>query len=163
MPWFSLKTIAGRENSQKELLLKKASQMNLSPYYIKDALVPEEKIIKNTKIISRRLFPGYIFVDLILTDEVVKFVRDLDNIGFISKNPVPITEIEMQRMKNIIKEDPKSSIKNGDNFEVSGGPFDGFKGTVVSVNNEKNTVKSLINIFGRDTVTELNIDQIMIL
>jgi len=162
MPWYSLKTISGRENKQKDLLMRKAESLGLYPHYIKEALIPEEKIIKNGKVINKRIFPGYIFVDLILVDEVIKFIWSLEQVGFISKNPVSIPDHEMQRLYNLTKDDPKSIIKAGDNFEVNGGPFDGFTGTVVSVNNEKNTVKSLINIFGRDTVTELNIDQLII-
>ena len=162
MPWYSLKTIAGREQKQKNLLLNKADKLGLS-YYIKNAIVPEEKIIKDNKTINKRLFPGYIFADLILTDEVLKFIKELDNIGFITKPPIPIQDYEINRINNIVEEAPKSMIKPGDNFEVTGGPFDGFKGTIVSVNNEKNLVKSLINIFGRDTVTELNMDQINLL
>ena len=119
------------------------------------------------KIKSRKMFPGYVLVKMIVTDKSWYLVRNTQGVtGFVGyttathKNrPVPLSKEEVRRM-GIEKVNIELDIKVGDMIKVINGPFESFTGVVEEVNPEKETLKARISMFGRDTPVELIYDQV---
>ncbi len=168
--WYAVHTIAGHENKVKDVLTRRAQVEGLWNLDIFEILIPTEREMttRNGKRyeMDRKVFPGYILVQMALTDESFKLVKSTSGVtGFVQSGnkPVPLEEYEVKRILSNLetsKETPKVSWNKGDAIRVIEGPFSDFSGKIEEVNSEKEKLKVLINIFGRDTPVELDFSQV---
>ncbi len=168
--WFAVHTIAGHENKVKDVLTRRAQVEKIWGYDIFEVLIPTEKELqtRNGKRyeMDRKVFPGYILIQMAMTDETYKLVKSTSGVtGFVQSGnkPVPLEEYEVRRIMTNLeasKEAPKVSWNKGDAIRVVEGPFSDFTGKIEEVNTEKEKLKVLINIFGRDTPVELDFSQV---
>ena len=128
--------------------------------------VPTETVteLKDNKRrdVERKIFPGYVLVKMILTDESWYVVRNIRGCtGFVgpSSKPIPLSEEEVLRL-GIEKREIKVSYQVGDSVQIIDGPLDGFVGTVDEMDLEKNMVRVTVSMFGRETPVELELDQV---
>lgn len=171
MAWYVVHTYSGFENKAR-LSLKERIRTAKKDDFFGDVIVPEENVVELVKgqkrTTKRRFFPGYILVQMVLTDETWHIVKDTPKVtGFVGDKvkPVPVPEAEVQKMTSRIAEGqakprPKVSFKEGENVRVVDGPFANFSGTVEEVNTDKGKVKVLVSIFGRSTPVELDFIQV---
>lgn len=167
--WYAVHTIAGHENKVRDVLTRRAQVEGVWGFDIYQILIPTERELqtRNGKRyeMDRKVFPGYILVQMALTDETFKLVKSTSGVtGFVQSGnkPVPLEEYEVQRiLKNLeqSQEAPKVSWNKGDAIRVVEGPFSDFSGKIEEVNADKEKLKVLINIFGRDTPVELDFSQ----
>jgi len=168
--WYAVHTIAGHENKVKDVLTRRAQVEGLWNFDVFEILIPTEREMttRNGKRyeMDRKVFPGYILVQMNLTDEAFKLVKSTSGVtGFVQSGnkPVPLEEYEVRRILTNLeasKEAPKVSWNKGDAIRVVEGPFSDFSGKIEEVNSEKEKLKVLINIFGRDTPVELDFSQV---
>ncbi len=173
--WYVLRAIGGKEKKAKEYIDKEVARLKLEGS-ISQVLIPTEKMyqIRNGKKLSkdRILFPGYIFVEALLTPEIQHVLVDIPNvIGFLGdgtkKNVVlPLRPSEVNRMLGSVDEiqDKEEQIITpffvGEAVKVIDGPFNSFSGTIEEVNDEKKKLKVMVKIFGRKTPLELSFMQV---
>ncbi len=133
---------------------------------IQEVLVPTEKVTEvkdnKTREVERKIFPGYVFVKMVLTNESWYVVRNIRGCtGFVGPDntkPLPLSEEEVQKL-GVKKENVEVSYQVGDSVNIVDGPFNGFVGTVEAIDPEKDRVRVTINMFGRETPVELELDQ----
>ena len=167
--WYVLHTYSGYEDSVAKNLKQRIESLDMAEK-IFDVIVPKEKKIKikngKRKVIEEKIYPGYVLVEMIVTDDSWYVVRNTPNVtGFIGSGttPVPISKEEIDNLKKRMKVDePKHKIlvKPGDLVKIIDGPFNGFDGKVSGVDQEKEKIRVLVNMFGRDTPVELDSLQI---
>lgn len=163
--WYVVYTYSGYENKVMDNLKKTLKNNNLQDVIL-DIKIPMEDTIetKNGKKrhVSKKMFPGYVMVKMFLTDESWYVVRNTHGVtGFVgpSSKPLPLSDAEVRTMGI---EDVRISVdvEVGDNIIVVSGPLESFVGTVEEVNTEKQKVRVLVSMFGRDTSVELDFVQI---
>lgn len=170
MKWYVVHTFSGYENSVKSSLEHEIFQRNMTSFFGK-ILVPTEDIIElkfgRKKQSKRKMFPGYILIEMIMNDDAWYLIRSISQVlGFIGGNrPVPITEAEVDLILNLVKESsfkpkPKTYFKIGEMIRVIDGPFSDFNGTVEEVNYNKNRLCVGVLIFGRSTPIDLDFSQV---
>ena len=133
---------------------------------IQEIRVPTEKVTEITeagkrKEVERKIFPGYVIVKMVMTDESWYAVRNIRGCtGFVgpSSNPIPLTEAAGARL-GIENNEVEVSYKGGDSVNIVDGPLEGFIGTVEEMDVEKNRVRVTVSMFGRETPVELELDQ----
>lgn len=167
--WYVVHTYSGYEDAVREALLQRIESMNMQDK-IFDVVVPKESqiVIKKSKVVEekKRLFPGYVLVDMIVDDASWYVVRNTPNVtGFVGSGtiPVPVSEEEWKVVKKHMGEtEPKFKIdfQVGDNVIVLDGPFSNYEGIINTIDEEKGKVKVLITIFGRETPVELDFTQV---
>jgi len=168
--WYAVHTIAGHENKVKDVLTRRAQVEGIWDLDIHQILIPTERELqtRNGKRyeMDRKVFPGYILIQMSLTDDAFKLVKSTSGVtGFVSSGnrPVPLADYEVGRiMQNLEKsqEAPKVSWQKGEAIRVVEGPFSDFSGKIEEVNSDREKLKVLINIFGRDTPVELEFNQV---
>jgi len=164
--WYAVHTIAGHENKVRDVLTRRAQVEGLWARDIYEVLIPTERELttRSGKRVERdrKVFPGYILVQMALTDEAYKLVKSTSGVtGFVQSGnkPVPLEEYEVRRIMTNLessKEAPKVSWNKGENVRVIEGPFSDFVGKIEEVLADREKLKVLINIFGRDTPVELD-------
>ncbi|MFA5829435.1 MAG: transcription termination/antitermination protein NusG [Candidatus Gracilibacteria bacterium] len=167
--WYVVHTYSGYEDAVREALLQRIESLNMQDL-IFDVVVPKETqiVIKKgePKQEKRRIFPGYVLVDMTVTDDSWYVVRNTPNVtGFVGSGttPVPVSEEEFKLIKRHMGEnEPKFKIDFavGDHVIILDGPFVNYDGVVNKVDEEKGKVKVLISIFGRETPVELDFTQV---
>ncbi|MCX6808933.1 MAG: transcription termination/antitermination protein NusG [Candidatus Berkelbacteria bacterium] len=167
--WYVIHTYSGYEEQVADSLKQRIESMNMSDK-IFDVIVPKEKQIeiKNSKrkIIEKKIFPGYVLVDMIVTDDSWYVVRNTPNVtGFIGfgVRPTPMSKDEVDRLKKRMGvEDPKYQIdlRVGDLIKITDGALKGFEGKIEEVDQNKGKVKVLVNMFGRETPVNLDFLQL---
>ncbi|BBO23728.1 MAG: transcription termination/antitermination factor NusG [Armatimonadetes bacterium] len=168
--WYAVHTIAGHENRVRDVLTRRAQVEGLWGYDIFQILIPTEREFttragKRVEV-DRKVFPGYILIEMNMTDDAYKLVKSTSGVtGFVQSGnkPVPLEDYEVTRiMKNLekSKEAPKIAWQKGDAIRVVDGPFADFSGRIEEVNSDRERLKVLINIFGRDTPVELEFTQV---
>ena len=167
--WYVVHTYSGYEDAVREALLQRIESMNMQDV-IFDVVVPKETQIVmkkgSPKEEKKRLFPGYVLVDMMVTDESWYVVRNTPNVtGFVGAGttPVPVSAEEWGLVKKRMGEaEPKFKIdfEISDNVTVLDGPFASYEGLIDKIDDEKGKVKVLITIFGRETPVELDFSQI---
>jgi transcriptional antiterminator NusG len=167
--WYVLHTYSGYEDNVSRNLKQRIESMDMQEF-IFDVMVPIEKKIKikagKRTVIEERIYPGYVLVDMIVTDASWYVVRNTPNVtGFIglgtTPTPVDPKEIEMLKKRMGVDEPKyKIDVKTGDMVKIIDGPFKEFDGKVNEVDEEKGRVKVLVSIFGRETPVELDFLQI---
>ena len=168
--WYAVHTISGHENKVRDVLTRRAQVEGLWDYDIFEILIPTEKELatRNGKRVEKdkKVFPGYILVNMMLSDDSFKLVKSTSGVtGFVQSGnkPIPLEEYEVRRiMTNLAasQEAPKVQWSKGEAIQVVAGPFSDFTGKIEEVMVEKEMLKVLINIFGRDTPVELEFDQV---
>lgn len=163
--WYAIHTYSGYEDMVAENLRQRIESMDMSDK-IFDVVVPKEKQIeiKNGKrrIVERKIFPGYILVQMIVTEDSWYVVRNTPNVtGFVGSGvtPSPVSDSEMKSLKKRMGvEEPKYKIdfKVGELVHINDGPFKGFDGNVNEIDESKGKIKVLVNMFGRETPVELD-------
>ena len=170
--WYVMHVYSGFENKAKQAIIEKAEKLGLTEKF-GDILVPTEEVIelrRGAKVSAeRKFFPGYVLINMEMTDQTWHLVRDTPKVtGFLGGSgtrPVPISEVEAQRIMSQVKEGierPKPSItfEIGEQVRVSDGPFNSFNGTVEEVDEERSRLKVAVSIFGRSTPVELEYTQV---
>lgn len=163
--WYVVHTYSGHENKVKiniEKLVENRGMQDL----IQAVVVPTEDKAepKDGKMVvkTRKMFPGYVIVKMIITNESWYLVRNTQGVtGFVGhgSNPIPLSVEEVRRM-GIEKIQVDLDLNVGDSIKVINGPFEGFMGEVEEVNEDKSTVRAKISMFGRETPVELEFAQI---
>ena len=164
--WYVLHTFSGYENVSKENLEIVIDKYNLQNR-IFDIVIPMEDVVEEKngkqKIVSRKLMPGYIMVKMIYGDDIwhaVTRTRGITGFAGPKGRPLPMTEEEIHKMrleKNTVVD---TSIVENDKVEVLEGALNGFVGTVISVDAENAKCKVMVEMFGRDTPVDLNLEQV---
>jgi transcription termination/antitermination protein NusG len=180
--WYAVHTYVGHEEKVRENIMSRAKAMNMSDL-IYQVIVPTEETVehtggKKTEVIKRKIFPGYIFVQMDLGDnpdevneawEVVRYTPGVTGFVGTATHAVPLTREEEARMLGTIgvigspKDKPKIKISFavGDMVQVTAGPFADFTGVVSDLDADKGKVKVLVSIFGRETPVELDFSQVV--
>lgn len=169
MKWYVVQVYSGYEQKVKASLLERIKQASMEPYF-GEILIPTETVQDvqgRRKVASRTFYPGYIFVQMALGDEVWHVVRDTPKVtGFVggrTPQPVPAPEIQsvvQQVEEGAAKPRPRVVFATGDHVRVNDGAFANFTGTVEQVNPDKQKVRVLVSIFGRATPVELDYTQV---
>ena len=163
--WYVIHTYSGYENKVKTDLEKTIKNRELEDYFF-DIIVPMEEQIEikdgKRKANLKKVFPGYVLVKMIVTEESWYIVRNTRGVtGFVGSgtDPIPLTNEEIRNMgfeTTIINVD----YEVNDSVKVVNGPLSGFIGTVQEINKEKNKVKVMVSMFGRETPVELEFSQV---
>lgn len=167
--WYVLHTYSGYEDNVARNLKQRIESMGMQDR-IFDVMVPKEKKIKirNGKryVIEERIFPGYVLVNMVVTDDSWYVVRNTPNVtGFIGigTTPTPVNPKEISGLKKRMGvQEPKYKVDvaKNDPVNIVDGPFKNFEGKVDEVDTEKGKIKVLVSIFGRETPVELDFLQI---
>ncbi|MFA4942803.1 MAG: transcription termination/antitermination protein NusG [Patescibacteria group bacterium] len=167
--WYVLHTYSGYEENVVRNLKQRVDTLDMGDK-IFNVLVPTEKKtkIKNgkRKIVEEKVFPGYVLVEMIVTDESWYVVRNTPNVtGFIGvgSTPTPVGDEEIKGlMKRMGQEDPKFKIdvEVGDLVQITEGPFKAMEGKIVNIDEAKGKIKVNVSMFGRETPVELDFLQI---
>jgi transcription termination/antitermination protein NusG len=175
--WFVIHTLSGQEIKVKESIEKRLKPEEMGEY-IKEVLVPMERVaeVRSGKktVTTRKLYPGYVFVDMVLLDEnkrIVEkpwyFVRDTPGIiGFVGGDrPTPTPKAEIETIKEQIAdsedtEKPKVNFEVGETVKITDGPFLNFGGVIEEIEPDRGKLKVTVNIFGRNTPAELEYWQV---
>ena len=163
--WYVVHTYSGYENKVKTDLEKTIKNRELEDYFF-DIVVPMEEQIKikdgKRKTNLKKVFPGYVLVKMIVTEESWYIVRNTRGVtGFVGSGtePIPLTPEEIRNMG--FEETPVNvDYDLEDSVKVMTGPFENFIGTVKEINKEKHKVKVMVSMFGRETPVELEFSQV---
>jgi len=163
--WYVIHTYSGYEDAVAENLKQRIKAFGMEDK-IFNVIVPKEKKIKikegKRKVVEEKIYPGYVLVEMIVTDDSWYVVRNTPNVtGFVGSGttPVPVSpkEIEILKKRMGVKEPQyKVEFKVGDTVKIIDGAFKDFDGRVSEIDEERGKVKVLINMFGRDTPVELD-------
>jgi transcriptional antiterminator NusG len=167
--WFVVHCYSGYENKVKRNLEQRITSMDMENY-IFSVIVPTEEEIEvrdgKRRTYQRRVFPGYILVEMVLTDDSWYVVRNTPGVtGFVGMGtkPTPLREEEVQRIITRMEaEAPKVKVtfKSGEKVRIVQGPFADFIGNVDDINMEKGKVRVMVSFFGRETPVELDFLQV---
>ena len=167
--WYVLHTYSGYEENVEKNLKQRIESMDMEDK-IFNILIPIEKKIKikngKRKVIEEKIFPGYVMVEMMVTDESWYVVRNTPNVtGFIGTGtiPTPISDKEIKDLqKRMGVEEPKFKIdvSLGSPVKITDGPFKNLEGKITNIDEAKGKVKVLVSMFGRETPVELDFLQI---
>jgi len=170
--WYVVHVYSGMEKSVLKALNERIDRAELRSYFGK-ILVPSEEVVEvkggQKAITERRIFPGYVLVEMELTDDTWHVVKSTPRVtGFLGgfgNRPTPISEKEVDKILSQIEEGvekpkPKVLFEIGEMIRVKDGPFSDFNGNVEEVNYEKSKVRVSVAIFGRSTPVELDFSQV---
>lgn len=163
--WYVVHTYSGYENKVKTDLEKTVKNRELEDY-IFDIVVPMEEQIEikdgKRKTNLKKVFPGYVLVKMIVTEESWYIVRNTRGVtGFVGSgtDPIPLTEEEIRKMGFELTE-VNVDYDINDSVKILNGPLENFVGVVQKINKEKHKVKVLVSMFGRETPVELEFSQV---
>jgi transcriptional antiterminator NusG len=166
--WYVIHTMSGMEEEIKKTIETKIANLKLQDKIFR-IIIPVEKEIKyksgKKKEINKRLFPGYIFIEMILNNETWSFIRSIQGVtGFVGpqEKPTPLTESELEKIRPFIEGRviiKKNELNIGNKVRITNGPFKDTQGIVEKIIPEKNKVVVSIIIFGREIPTELDISE----
>lgn len=167
--WYVIHTYSGYEDAVEKDLRQRIESMAMQDL-IFDVLVPKETqfVVKKGKTVEekKKIFPGYVLVDMIVTDDSWYVVRNTPNVtGFVGSGniPIPVNPIEfgvIQKRTSTEVAEYKSDFEIGEMLQVIAGPFSGYKGVVDSIQKDKGRLKVLVNVFNRETPVELEFSQV---
>lgn len=163
--WYVAHTYSGYENKVKDTLEKAVENRGMQ-HLVQEVVVPMEEQIEikddKKKTTLKKVFPGYVLIKMILTEESWYIVRNVRGVtGFVGAGgkPVPLTDEEIRSM-GFEKMPVNINYEVGDTVQVASGPLEGFVGVVEEINMEKEKVRVLVSMFGRETPVELEFSQI---
>jgi transcriptional antiterminator NusG len=170
--WYVVHTYSGYENKVKANLEKRVESMEMTDKIFRVVVPVEEATeIKNgkTKTVTRKIFPGYVLVEMVMTDDSWYVVRNTPGVtGFVGSTgsgskPIPLLPEEAEAIlkpMGIVDPKPKIDFKINESVRVKAGPFTDMVGTVGEVQLDKQKVRVLVNMFGRETPVELDFGQV---
>lgn len=164
--WYAVHTYSGYEDAVTRYLKQRVESLEMSDR-IFNIIVPKEKKIKinngKRKEVEEKIYPGYVLVDMILTDDSWYVVRNTPRVtGFVGSDtttPIPLSQAEVDVLMAKMGGGEKKftvDLKNGDMVKITDGPFKDYDGKVSQVDEKSGVIKVVIAIFGRDTVMELD-------
>jgi transcriptional antiterminator NusG len=163
--WYAIHTYSGYEEKVAESIRQRAESLDMKDK-IFQVLVPKEKMIEvkngKRKIVEKRIFQGYVLVQMKLSEDAWYIVRNTPSVtGFVGSGtePTPVSGDEMEKiMKRMGRAEPKHKIdfKEGEVVSITDGPFKGFDGSISEIDSQKGKLKVLVNMFGRETPVELD-------
>ncbi len=163
--WYVAHTYSGYENKVMADIMKTVENRNMSDI-IQEIKVPMEEVIEmkdnQKKVVERKIFPGYVMIKMIMTDESWYVVRNCRGVtGFVGpgSKPVALTETEVENM-GLEHKTIEIDFAVGDNIRVKYGPLEGFVGVITEIQLDKKKIRSKVSMFGRDTDVELEFNQI---
>lgn len=167
--WYVVHTLTGKENRVKASIEKMAEARDLS-HLLGRILVPTETEIRSSggqrREVKRKLYPGYVLIEVDATDQMRQLITQTNGVTHFvgsSDDPVPLRPDEVQQILEVVGEEsqkPKSVWSVDQSVRVTEGPFSEFTGKIIEVNAERETLKVLISIFGRETPVELDFTQV---
>ena len=163
--WYVVHTYSGYENKVKADLEKKVKNQELEEFFFEIIVPMEEQIeIKDGKRKAnlKKVFPGYVLVKMIVTEHTWYVVRNTRGVtGFVGSgtDPIPLTDEEIRKM-GLEMPEIKIDYDVNDSVQIIAGPFKDYIGIVQKINKEKNKVKVLISMFGRETPVELDVSDV---
>lgn len=163
--WYVVHTYSGYENKVASNLRTVVENRNLEDL-IQEIKVPTETVVEvgsdnKQKEVERKLFPGYVIVKMVMTDESWYAVRNIRGCtGFVgpSSKPVPLSDEEVERLGVDVKE-VQVLYKVGDSVNITGGPLEGFVGKVEEIDVDGNRAKVTVSMFGRETLVDIELNQ----
>ena len=166
--WYVVHTYSGYENTVKATIEKTIETRHLEDL-IRTVSIPMETVTEITdngpKTYDRKVFPGYVLVKMIMSDEAWYIIKNVRGVtGFVGSGtkPTPLTEEEVQQL-GVEKHEVVVAYGEGDSVRVADGPLTGFIGVVDLVDIEKNKVRVIVSMFGRETPVELELDQVEVI
>ncbi len=167
--WYAISTYSEHEDKVADSIRQRTNTIEFADK-IFDAMVPKEKQIEikngKRKIVDRKIFQGYVLVEMKLTDETWYIIRNTPGVtGFIGVDgkPTPVSEKEINKIKKRMGiDDPKYDINfsEGEIVNIIDGPFKGFDGSVSEIDKLKGKIKVMVSMFGRETPIELDALQV---
>ena len=163
--WYVVHTYSGYENAVADTIIKSAENRKMRDLIL-EVNVPMETVTEisdsQTKTVERKVFPGYVMVKMVMTDDTWHLIRNIRGVtGFVGSatNAIPLTEDEvlalgMERREIVV------AYNVGDQVKITDGPLATFLGTVEEIEPEKNRVCVVVSMFGRETPVELELDQV---
>lgn len=164
--WYVVHTYSGHENKVKANIEKLVKNRGFTDDIFEVAVPVEEYVeLKGgvKKIKTRKLFPGYVLIKMIITDTSWYLVRNTRGVtGFVGpgSKPVPLTEAEVRNFGVTEVTYETLNVNVGDNVRIISGVFESFDGIVESIDQEKRKIKAYVSMFGRDTVVELDFENV---
>jgi len=165
--WYVVQTFSGYENTVKATIEKTVQSRQLQDQIISIA-IPQETVTEITdagvtKTYERKLYPSYVFVKMVYSDDTWHVIRNIRGVtGFVGasgNDPFPLTEDEVYEM-GVEKREIVVSYAVGDTVKILDGPLSSFTGVVESMEVEKNSVNVIVSMFGRETSVEFELDQV---
>lgn len=163
--WYVVHTYSGHENKVKANIEKIVENRGMQDL-IQCVAMPTEDVVEikggQRKVKTRKMFPGYVIVKMIITSESWYLIRNTQGVtGFVGhgSDPIPLSDEEVRRM-GIEKVSLNIEVEVGDTVKVIDGPFDNYMGIIEEVNLEKQVLRVKISMFGRETPVELEFDQV---
>ncbi|MDI9346914.1 MAG: transcription termination/antitermination protein NusG [Methylacidiphilales bacterium] len=173
MKWYIVQAYSGNEQKAVVTLKERIARLNMTQFF-GEILVPTENVIEiksgQKRKVERRLYPGYIFIQMALTSESWHLIRHTPNLlGFIGgrgDQPEPIADNDINSIRGQIEEGvnkpkPKVLFSPGEFVRVTSGPFNDFSGTVEEVDFERNRLKISLTVFGRPTPVDMEFSQVV--
>ncbi len=169
--WYVINTYSGYENKVKEALDSKIEQMGIEDRF-GQILVPTEEVAEikdgKKKITTKKLFPGYILVEMDVDDDIWYMIKNTPGVmGFVGpgRQPVPISEAELENIKQKLAEAgekprPKISFESGTKVRIVEGPFQNFTGYIQQIDDERGRLRIMVDILGRSTPVDLDFLQV---
>ena len=166
--WYVVHTYAGYENAVAAAVMKAAENRRMTDL-IQEVNIPLEKVTEITdsgeKTVERKIFPGYVLVKMILTDDSWHLVHNVRGAtGFVGSDgkAIPLTQEEIYGL-GVEHRDYKIAYGIGDTVRVNDGPLAGFNGLVEELEPDKNRVRVVVSMFGRETPVDLELDQVEVI
>jgi transcriptional antiterminator NusG len=164
--WYVVQTYSGYENTVKATIEKTIENRQLQDV-ICEVAIPMETVTEVTengpKTYERKLFPGYVLVKMVMNSDTWYIVRNIRGVtGFVgasSTNPLPLTEKETIQW-GVERHEVVVNYKVGDTVRIADGPLTSFTGRVEALDIDKNSVRVIVSMFGRETPIELELDQV---
>ena len=168
MRWYVVHVYSGMEKSVRRSLMERIERMGMSDKF-GQILVPTEEVVEvkggQRSVTERRFFPGYVLIEMEMTDDTWHLVRNVRGVtgfvGFVDSNnkAIPLTEEEVLAM-GMEKHEIIVKYAVGDHVRIVDGPFSTFTGVVEEIEPEKNRVSVMVSMFGRETPVEMELDQV---
>ena len=168
--WYVAHTYSGYENAVKTTIEKFVTNRHLEDMIL-DIQIPLEKVTEINdngvaKEVERKVFPGYVLIKMVMTDDTWHLVRNVRGVtGFVgeaSNKPIPLSDEEVLAL-GMEKHEIVVLYNVGDRVRISDGPLESFTGVVEEINAEKNKVTVVVSMFGRETPVELELDQVEVI
>ncbi len=163
--WYVIHTYSGYENKVSQSIEKVVENQNLHDL-IYEIKIPTEKVLEvkddKTREVERKIFPGYVLVKMILTDDSWYVVRNIRGVtGFVGSaaKPIPLTEQEVKAL-GVETVQVEVDYAVGDNVQVISGPLEGFTGIINDIDINDNRVNVTVSMFGRETPVDLELNQV---
>ena len=163
--WYVVHTYSGYENAVADTIMKSAENRRMQDL-VQEVNIPMETVTEivdsQAKTVERKVFPGYVLVKMIMTDESWYLVRNVRGAtGFVgsANKPIPLTSEEIAAL-GVEKQNIVVNFELGSTVRVTDGPLDGFLGTVDDIDFERKSVRVVVSMFGRETPVDLDFEQV---